>query len=121
VGLEPVPLVEAVSRLTGPVAGQLDPITTRLNGALHGCLQQGAPDARRPVALINMDRFDFRATAASLLQVAEHDQLAQADDVDVGLGYQHRGARCGVDLLQGREVGGQVAWVFSTAQGPRRQ
>jgi hypothetical protein len=58
-----------------------------------------------------LDGLDLGATPSPGLEVAEHDQLADADDRTVELSHE-KGAVARLDLAQGAAVGRQVAGVL---------
>ena len=64
-----------------------------------------------PVAAVpgmHVHRLDLGAEAATPMEVTEHDELADADDLATQLGHEH-GPDAFVDLAEGRSVEGDVA------------
>ena len=107
-GRETEPLVEAVGVVAHLVRGELDPVAAGRPGPRDGGLHELGADA--PGAPVGMDvhGLDLGAPPTPRLEVAEHDQLAHADDLAVELGHQHSPVAA-VYLAQGAGVGSGVA------------
>ena len=79
--LEAEPLVEPVRLGSRVVRGELDPVTPQLRGPLHGGAHQDSADAVPPVIGVHVHRLHLRAEPAPGLEMAEHDELADPDDL----------------------------------------
>ena len=110
-GDEAETLVEAVGILARRVGGELDPVAADRPGLLDGVAHEGSAHTGAPLVGVHVDGLDLGTAPSPGLDVAEHDQLADADDRTVELGHE-KGAVARLYLAQGPAVGREVTGVL---------
>ena len=108
---EAQPLVEAVCCGSLVVRGELDPVTPEIPGPLHDGAHQHPADAMPPLIGVHMHRLHLGTEAASVLEMAEHDELADPDDLTVDFRHQDAAGPL-VDLGQRGPIGGEVLRIL---------
>ena len=94
-------LVEPVGVGSLRVARQLDAVAPHVAGDLDGVVEQLAADPRVPQVVTHVHRLDLGASPASVLDVAERQQLEHPHDVDAVVdGDEHRRVRVVLDLAE---------------------
>jgi len=73
----------------GQIAGELYSVTPQMARPLDGHLHQDVADTVTPLVGVHVDGLDLGAERAVGLDVAEHNQLADANHASVPLGDQH--------------------------------
>jgi hypothetical protein len=109
--LESESLVETVRLGPRVVRGELDPVTPQLPGALHRGAHQDPADAVPPLIGVDVHRLQLGTQAAPVLQVAEHDELADPDELALYFRHQDGALPLG-DLGQGALIRRQVGRIL---------
>jgi len=99
------------------IARQLDAIATEILGPAHGVVEELVADSGAALIRNDVHRFDLGTATATMLEVAEREELQHADDAAAEFGNQQVRAISPVDFAQRIDVVVDVIRIVSTLAG----